>query len=84
MKSWHVWGDYVHTMPKEIGCAAVLRGSEERARKVAEAHGFDFERRLRNGFEPWTATFTCDEGVDAQQQEFAFASYATVRGWQRI
>jgi hypothetical protein len=52
-----------------------------RARKTAEAQGFDFQRRVRNGFEPWAAEFT---GEDDGDLEFELASYPTVRGWKRL
>ena len=80
MSLWHVWGDYVHTRPECIGRARIAH-DDRGARKTADANGFDFERRLRNGFEPWAAEFTAedDEGL-----EFAFASYPTVRGWKRM
>jgi hypothetical protein len=80
MALWHVWGDYVHTRPSEVGEARLVAGKDEAARRTAQRCGFDFERRVRNGFEPWTATF---EGGDDGAQDFAFASYPTVRGWQR-
>ena len=82
MATWHVWGDYVHTLPDRIGDATVLRGDEKAAQKTADARGFDFQRRLHNGFEPWAAAFT-SEGDD-RDVEFEFASYPIVRGWQKL
>jgi hypothetical protein len=81
MAAWHVWGDYIHTRPYEIGNAQLIANGDDVARGTARRAGFDFERRVRNGFEPWTATF---DGGDGADQEFAFASYPTVRGWQRV
>ena len=82
MTTWHVWGDYVHTRPTQIGRARLVEGKDEGARRTAQADGFDLEKRTRNGFEPWTGTFESDDG-DAADQEFAFASCPTVRGWER-
>jgi hypothetical protein len=79
MSEWYVWGDYVHTMPERIG-QAVHREDAASAKRAAQAAGFDFERRMRNGFEPWAAVF---DGPDGRDQESAFASYPTVRGWKR-
>jgi hypothetical protein len=82
MAQWHVWGDYIHTLPERIGNAALVRGEEKAARKTAESRGFDFQHRLRNGFEPWAVAFSA-EGND-RDVEFEFASYPIVRGWQRV
>jgi hypothetical protein len=81
MSTWHLWGDYIHTRPDRIASANLVPGQDERARKTAEASGFDFERRTRNGFEPWAAAYQSeqDDGL-----EFAFASDPIVRGWARI
>ena len=81
MSHWHVWGDYVHTRPERVAGAALHLQHRGHPRKTAEANGFDFERRLRNGFEPWAAEFVSDDDCDL---EFAFASYPTIRGWKRI
>jgi hypothetical protein len=82
MATWHVWGDYVHTLPERIGGARLREaGGHGAAVKTAQAHGFDLERRLRNGFEPWAAVF---ESENDDGQEFAFANYPVVRGWQRL
>ena len=83
MHAWHVWGDYVHTMPDRIGEAVLERGTDAAAKRSADAAGFEFDRRLRNGFEPWAATFSCENG-DVSEVEFAFASYPVVRGWRRL
>jgi hypothetical protein len=80
MRTWHVWGDYCHTVPDRIGSARLV-SAEHSARNTAQANGFDFARRLRNGLEPWAAEFVCDDDDDI---EFAFASYPTVRGWKKI
>jgi hypothetical protein len=80
MGKWHVWGDYVHTRPQSIG-EAQLVADDRAAQRTAESCGFDLERRTRNGFEPWTATFESENDTD---QDFAFASYPTVRGWRRL
>jgi hypothetical protein len=77
---WHVWGDYVHTRPALIAGARVVE-NDRSARKTADANGFDFARRLRNGFEPWAARFVSDDDAEV---EFAFAAYPTVRGWKKI
>lgn len=81
MSTWHVWGDFIHTIPERIGEATRVTAHEHAAKKTAEAQGFDFDRRLRNGFEPWAAAFVSesDDGL-----EFQFASYPIVRGWQRV
>lgn len=79
---WYVWGDYVHTKPERIGSARFVEGHETAARRAAEGLGFDFEDRLRNGFEPWTGAFASDREEDGQ--DFEFASYPTVRGWKRL
>jgi hypothetical protein len=79
---WHVWGDYVHTVPDRIGDASLVRGQEKAAKKTAEARGFAFTHRLRNGFEPWAAAFAADG--DERDVEFEFASYPIVRGWQKM
>lgn len=82
MATWHVWGDYIHTVPDRIGEALLVRGEEKAAQKTAESRGFEFAQRLRNGFEPWAAAFAADgEDLDI---EFEFASYPIVRGWQKI
>jgi hypothetical protein len=80
VSAWHVWGDFCHTMPQRIGSATLVAPDSGAARKSAEANGFDFKRRLRNGFEPWAAEFSSDDDRDV---EFAFAAYPTVRGWKR-
>lgn len=80
MTAWHVWGDYVHTRPDCVAGARVVE-NDRGARKTADANGFDFERRMRNGFEPWAARFVADEDRDV---EFAFASYPTIRGWKKL
>lgn len=81
MSIWHVWGDYVHTKPDRIGDARLVGQDRGRPRKTAEANGFDFTRRLHNGFEPWAAEFASE---DDRGIEFALASYPTVRGWKRM
>jgi|GEM_PF-2060529 len=81
MSTWHVWGDYVQTLPDRIGNAQRVNGEDAAAQRTAKARGFDFEYRLRNGFMPWAATFRSQKDDD---QEFAFASYPIVRGWQCI
>lgn len=81
MTTWHVWGDYVQTRPERIGNAQMVNGEDKPAQRTAQAHGFDFDYRLRNGFMPWAATFQSDRDED---QEFEFAAYPIVRGWQRI
>ena len=82
MAVWHVWGDYVHTLPDRIGDAVRVYGEEKAAEETAETRGFAFTHRLRNGFEPWAATFWADG--DDRAIEFEFASYPIVRGWQKI
>ncbi len=82
MAVWHLWGDYLHTLPDRIGAASLVRGQEKAAQKTAEARGFAFTQRLRNGFEPWAAAFSADG--DDSDVEFEFASYPIVRGWQKI
>jgi hypothetical protein len=81
MTRWYVWGDFVHTMPERIGSAALERRDDAAARRAADAAGFDFERRLHNGFEPWAARFASEDGENA---EFAFAAYPTVRGYRKL
>jgi len=81
MGSWHVWGDYVHTLPDRIGSATIVVRDSSRARRTADDSGFDFERRLRNGFEPWAAEAATDHDRDV---EFEFAAYPVVRGWKRM
>ena len=81
MSLWHVWGDYVHTKPERIAQATIVTRDRIGPRKTAEANGFDFRRRLHNGFEPWAAAFASE---DDDGLEFAFASYPTVRGWKKI
>lgn len=81
MSSWHVWGDYVHTLPDRIGNARIVARESAQARRTADKDGFDFERRLRNGFEPWAAEAAADDDRDV---EFEFAAYPVVRGWKRI
>lgn len=80
MTRWYVWGDYVHTLPDRIGVAVLDERDDASARRAADANGFEFERRLHNGFEPWAATFDADDD-DAAQRDFA--QYPIVRGWQR-
>ena len=80
MQTWHVWGDYVHTRPERIGKARIIAGSDGAARRSAESAGFDLDRRTRNGFESWSAAYEAEKDED---QEFAFASAPTVRGWRR-
>ena len=81
MQSWHVWGDYIHTRPEKIGEARMVAGHDAAARKTAESAGFDIDRRTRNGFESWTATF---EAENDDGQEFEFSQAPTVRGWRRV
>lgn len=81
MSTWHVWGDYIHTVPERIGNARRVSGEEKAAEETAKARGFDFTYRLRNGFEPWAATF---QSENDENQEFEFADYPIVRGWQRL
>ncbi len=81
MSTWHIWGDYVHTMPERIGNADLVSGHEKAAKHTAESQGFDFEKRTRNGFEPWAAAYACDSD---DGQEFAFASYPVVKGWKKV
>ena len=45
------------------------------------AENRDLDYRLRNGFMPWAATFRSEKD---DEQEFAFAAYPIVRGWQRM
>ncbi len=71
MSTWHVWGDYVYTKPDCIGNAKIVRDQDRAAEKTAEANGFDFKKRVHNGFEPWAATYISEKDDD---QEFAFAS----------
>jgi hypothetical protein len=80
MSTWHVWGDYVQTRPEKIGNAQLVAGEDKAAQATAKSHGFDFDYRLRNGFMPWAATFR-SENDDGQ--EFAFAAYPIVRGWEK-
>ncbi|HEV3153352.1 MAG TPA: hypothetical protein VGZ02_06095 [Candidatus Baltobacteraceae bacterium] len=80
MSKWHVWGDYIHTIPQRIGAAQLTDRDDPAARRAADAKGFDIERRTRNGFEPWAATYSAEEDDGL---EFAFASFPTVRGWER-
>lgn len=81
MVTWHVWGDFIHTVPQRIGTATLVAGDEQLARTTAEASGFDFDYRSRNGFEPWSAVFTGEDDTD--EQAFAFRSENTVRGFRR-
>ena len=81
MIKWHVWGDFALTRPESIGAASAVAGEERSARETAERSGFDFERRIRNGFEPWAATYAAH---DDDGQEFQFAACPVVRGWQKI
>jgi hypothetical protein len=81
MSTWHVWGDYVQTRPERIGSAKVVTGEDKAAEQTAKASGFDFDYRLRNGFMPWAATFAAEKD---ENQEFEFAAYPIVRGWQRV
>jgi len=81
MSRWHVWGDFVHIVPDRIGNAKRVAGETRPAEATAKACGWDFDYRMRNGFEPWAETFESesDDGV-----EFAFKKHGNVRGWQRI
>ena len=81
MSTWHVWGDYVHTMPRQIGEAQLEDGEDDAAARTAQDRGFDMERRIRNGFESWAARFYAERDDEV---ELAFASYPTVRGWQAV
>ncbi len=76
-----MWGDFFYTRPERIGRAALVSGDDHGARRAADEHGFKFEDRLHNGFEPWAAAYTCDDDHD---QEFEFAKCPIVRGWQKI
>lgn len=80
MSTWHVWGDFIHTRPSRIGAARLAR-EDDAARATANEDGFDFELRVRRGFEPWAAVFTGEDDVD---QETKFAGCPVVRGWKRI
>lgn len=81
MGIWHVWGDYLYTRSPRIGAATLRDGGDRAARKTAEANGFDFESRTRNGFEPWAGTF---DSEDDERQEQAFAGDPVVRGWAKV
>ena len=81
MATWHVWGDFIHTVPERIGTAHRQDG-DAAARATAKDAGFDLDRRERNGFEPWAAVFAGNG--DDESQEFAFAAYPIVRGWRRV
>lgn len=81
MTTWHVWGDYAHTLPEQIGSARLVSPSDDAAKRTAEANGFNFERRVRNGFEPWAATFASEGG---DHQDDAFAADPVVRGWKAL
>lgn len=81
MARWHVWGDFRHTLPERIGDASLERPDDGAARRTADAQGFQFERRLQNGFEPWAALFVTEDDRDP---EFDFAAYPIVRGWKRV
>jgi hypothetical protein len=81
MFKWHVWGDFALTRPKRIGAASAIDDPDRDARAAAQQHGFDFDRRMRNGFEPWAATYGSDTD---EGQEFEFASCPIVRGWKRV
>ncbi len=81
MSMWHVWGDYVHTRPDLIGEARVIEGEQKAAEQTAKRNGFDFDRRVRNGFEPWAAAYSAENAGD---QEFAFASHPIVRGFRLV
>jgi hypothetical protein len=80
MAQWYVWGDFVHTIPEEIGNARRVSVGDARACAAAKQNGFDMQRRTAIGFEPWAAVFDGGEGPD---QQFAFAASGTVRGWER-
>lgn len=82
MSTWYVWGDFVHTIPQQIGNARLQNRDDRSARKVADEHGFDLERRIRNGFESWAATYAAER--DDGEIEFSFACFPTVRGWHRV
>ncbi|MGH7736273.1 MAG: hypothetical protein ACREMP_00125 [Candidatus Tyrphobacter sp.] len=79
MTRWHVWGDFVHTLPDRIGEATLAARDDPSARASANASGFDFERRLHNGFEPWAAVFE-----SATEADSPFADSPIVRGWRRL
>jgi len=81
MSTWHVWGDYVHTIPETIGEARRESVDSAPAKRTAVDCGFDFDGHTRNGFEPWAAVFSGGEG---ESQSFAFAAFGTVRGWRRV
>ena len=80
MSTWHVWGDFLHTKPRRIGGYELVSDDDRAALATAKKEGFDFDKRTRNGFEPWAATFAGDGPDD----EFAFASSPTVRGWRKV
>lgn len=80
MVIWHVWGDYVHTVPDQIGSARRVPDRDPHAAQTAEVNGFDMQHRRRIGYEPWAAAY---EGNGDEDQSFAFAAYGTVRGWER-
>jgi hypothetical protein len=81
MTTYHVWGDYVHTLPERIGNATLHKRDDDAAKRTARESGFDIERRTRNGFEPWAATFVSESD---HGQEDAFAADPIVRGWKRL
>jgi hypothetical protein len=81
MTTWHVWGDYVHTLPDRIGKATLDSRDDDAAKRTAKESGFNIDRRIRNGFEPWAATFV-SEVEDGQDD--AFAAYPIVRGWKKL
>jgi hypothetical protein len=81
MSRWHVWGDFVHTLPDTIGNARIVTGEGKAAQRTAESQGFNFDKRVRNGFEPWAEAYVSE---DDSGQEFAFAAYPVVRGWSRL
>lgn len=80
MTRWLVWGDYVHTLPDRIGAAVLQERDDAAARRAADANGFEFETRTRNGFEPWAAAFVSEDD-DAAPRDFT--QYPIVRGFER-
>ena len=82
MSIWHVWGTYGLVEPKHVGEARRVDKGDRAARKTAEANGFPWDEKCRNGFTPWASTF--ESSGDDQSLERAFANHPIILGWRRM
>lgn len=81
MTTWHVWGTYGLVEPKRLGKAQCIAKEDHAARRTAEAQGFQWDEKCRNGMTPWASTFEASDDDGVEQE---FANHPIVLGWKRV